>query len=552
MRRRLISPVALAVALAAPATAHAAWFPAEQVDGPSGDIVSVGDVDVNRDGVGILAYVKRDGGVEHVFMTRFFGGVWEPPARADGGLAGASSQPVVTTGNENRMAIAYVNDGTLFTSVRPKDAQGFTAPRALASGGVSDPAIDMSINGVTYLSFTQGGDVKVARAERDSDAFNLLPGPVDVDPGREAGTGAMRSRIAVSADGTALVVWGENGGDGRTHVFARRLFEFRLSQAPQDATPADVDGSAARDADSPEVDIELDSSFAQVVYRQAPAGGSRVVSRRLVGSGFEAPERVDNGATATEGRVAVTGHNERLFATQLGGNEVMVGTVFENKFTGLTRWDQGANGVASHPVPVLAANEDGEVAWVQGGGPGDASTRGRFFDDIQRPQIGPEANLNNPAWGPTDVRAGLDAGGSRGADAVVAFVQDTGAERRLVAAVYDTPPSRPVGHNTTKKRRLRRFAWSPSRELFGPVLYRVMVDGRVVGETAESSLPVTSKMGIRDGKHKWQIVAIDRRGQQRLSRTRSIWVDNVRPKKRKRARGSALGAALQAAAAAVR
>jgi hypothetical protein len=88
----------------------------------------------------------------------------------------------------------------------------------------------------------------------------VLPAPVDVDAGRDAGTGTKRSRVITSADGTALVVWGEDGADGRTHVYGARLFELRLSTAPQDLNLPEVDGQTGTDADIPELDMEDDSS----------------------------------------------------------------------------------------------------------------------------------------------------------------------------------------------------------------------------------------------------------------------------------------------------
>ncbi len=57
--RRLTLAATLAAALAVPATADAAFFPAEVIDGPNGDVVSVGDVDLSREGTGAVVYVKR-------------------------------------------------------------------------------------------------------------------------------------------------------------------------------------------------------------------------------------------------------------------------------------------------------------------------------------------------------------------------------------------------------------------------------------------------------------------------------------------------------------
>ena len=201
MRRRLITALALGAAAALPASAHAAWFPAEPIDGPSADIVSVEDADVAREGIGAVVYLKRDGGTPHVFLARMNAGAWEPPVRLDQGVAAGAGDAVVALANPDRAAAAWVANGTLFTAVRPAGAPGFTPARALAEGGVSAPSIDMSINGATYVSYTQNGDVKVARADRDKPDFTVMPAPVDFNAGRQAGTGRGRTRNAVNADG---------------------------------------------------------------------------------------------------------------------------------------------------------------------------------------------------------------------------------------------------------------------------------------------------------------------------------------------------------------
>jgi len=78
--------VAVAAALGpAAAPARAAFFASEALDGPSTDIEGLGGVDVARDGTGGLAYVKRDGGVDHIFVSRLAGGAWQAPERVDQG-----------------------------------------------------------------------------------------------------------------------------------------------------------------------------------------------------------------------------------------------------------------------------------------------------------------------------------------------------------------------------------------------------------------------------------------------------------------------------------
>jgi len=521
LRRTLIA-LTLAL-LAAPAGAQADFFPAEQVDGPSPDITAVGDLDISRDGNGALVYLKKDGATDHVFLSGLNGG-FGPGVRIDNGLAPASTQPVVAASNEGRLAVAWVNDGSLFTAIRARDAQGFSAPALVAAGGVSNPSIDMSINGATYLSFTQGGNVRIARAERDSPVFVVNPGVVDIVEAADAGSGPdKRSRVAISADGTGLVVWGEDGGDGRTHVFARRVFEQRLSVAPQDLTLNEFEGRAAGGADRPELEMEDDSSYAQVVFRQGLAGGARTIARRLVGSAFDPPVGVDGGGESIGGRVDITGRGEGLLAATGAGGEAIGSTVFNNAVTFTGRFDSTGS-AAPAVIPAIGENEDGVMAWI-GGAAGETSVRAKYIDGVERPKVTPEAVLST---GLVDPEGGFDAVATRAGDAIMAFMQGTGPERRLVAAFYDRPPSRPVGSTTTRPRRPGPLKWAASLDLLGSPTYTVLVDGRPIGQTQGRELVVDPTV-VPEGEHQWQISATDHRGQTQVSRTRPLRIDGTPP-----------------------
>src|SRR5438067_6210500 len=157
MRRSLAAVLATLAVCATPAgAAVGGFFPGQPVDGPSADIQQLGDVDLARDGSGALVYLKLDGGVSHVFVSRLNRGAWQAPERIDGTLAGASSQPVVTATDNGRLAIALINDGALCTVVKPSTSQPYTAPAGVASPA-SNPSTDMSINGVAYVTFTAPG-----------------------------------------------------------------------------------------------------------------------------------------------------------------------------------------------------------------------------------------------------------------------------------------------------------------------------------------------------------------------------------------------------------
>ena len=103
--------------------------------------------------------------------------------------------------------------------------------------------------------------------------------------------------MVVAADGSALVVWGEAMPDGRTHVIARRIYGTSLSALPQDATLPEG-GSA----DSPEVDIEYDRTYAWVAFRQDVGGVSRSFARQLRASSFQAPIALDAGVASSQSR----------------------------------------------------------------------------------------------------------------------------------------------------------------------------------------------------------------------------------------------------------
>src|SRR3954469_3636862 len=143
MKPRTLIP--LVIALFAPASAHAGVFTGEVIDGPTPDIVSVGDVDLARDGTGAVGYVRRDGANEHVFVSRLVDGAFATPERLDGGLDTPGGQPAVAASDGGRLVVAWVNAGTVYATVRPAGNTAWQPAQPLGPG--SDPAADMSITG---------------------------------------------------------------------------------------------------------------------------------------------------------------------------------------------------------------------------------------------------------------------------------------------------------------------------------------------------------------------------------------------------------------------
>lgn len=549
MSRRFLALLAVLPAfLALPAAAGAqvknppqgSFFPGQALDGPSADILALGGMDIARDGTGVVTWVKNDGGVPHVFASRLENGAFQPPERLDSGLPAAAREPVAAASDGERLVVAFIAGNTLFATVRPSGATAWLPPQPLADGA-SDPTADMSINGTAYIAWSQGGDVRAAMMFRKDQAFTVLPDPLDISQPDTAGTGTGRPKLVVSADGTALVVFGEQEADGRSHVIGRRVFGMAVSQAPQDLTLDALDGHAGGSADLPNVDIEDDSSFAWAVYRQSFADGAggtvtRVLARRLLGSEFEPPVEIDAqgwpGESVGEPRIAMTGKGDGLAALGGESSDAVFGAVLkDDTFNPGQRLDAG-DGVTPFPVPAVGDNGLGMIAWIQGTGPGDASIHARsIYDDRSVrtvPSAGPEAILSDPSLGPVDTSTPPIAASDRVGDTAVAFLQGTPDQRRVVVSVFARNPGAFSPTSSTRWRPFKRppLSWAPAGGLWG-ISYTVLVDGQPVGTTTDTSL--RPKSVIPDGQHRWQVVATTSRGTKTTSRTRILRVDATPP-----------------------
>jgi hypothetical protein len=535
MRRRLalIATSIAALAAAAPA-AHAGFFPAEPVDGPNPGIVALGDVDVARDGTGALAYVRRDGDVTHVYVSRLVDGAFGAPEMVDNGVPGNAAQPAVAASEGGRVAVAWVSDGQAFASLRAAGTAGWTAPQPLGSAA-SSPSVDLSVNGVGYATFTTGGDVRAARLDRNATTFTILPQPLDIEPGRDAGSGAGRSRVAVSADGTAVAVWGEAG-----HAYARRLFDSAVSASPLDLTMASLDGRIGLSADSPDVDIEDDSSFAWIVFRQAFDDGgvprTRAIATRLRGSRLDGEAAYDNlgwgsGAGVEAPAVDLNGKGLGIVTAGTTSGAALGGIIKDDLLNAAATL--GGNGSPAQPRGAVAEGTARVAGWVNAG---DGTVSGAFYDDkleLRRvPTPGPAALLSNPAFGPVDAAGGFDVAGDRTGDFAFAFVQGTGADRRLVVSSYDRAPvSFAIQSSSGPWRNVERSAlsWSAPVDQWGTMTYGVFVDGKPVAQTqlTKTTLPAG---GVPQGIHTFQIIGTDRRGQATSTKSVRLKVDTLAPR----------------------
>ncbi len=388
----------------------------------------------------------------------------------------------------------------------------------------------MGINGTAYATWAApgggGADVRVARLQ--DVAWQTIGAPIDVDPARAAGRGVQRSRVAVSGDGNALVAWGEDNADGRRRVWERRVTGLTFSAFPQELSLPSLGGAPGGAADSVDIDVEDDGGFGWAVFRQDFGGGSRSIGRRLLGLTFDPPVPLGGPPTANP-RLALNGRGQGL-STFEGGSSVFAAINYHDVFQPAT----GLNFTpAAGAAPVPAASEHREVvaAWQQNG-----EVKGRLKPLPAKP-FENEVTLSRPglgaAAGPVAVGADLLGGFA------VAMAQGPATSRAITVAVQDQVPGRPgpIARNAWQSGRRAKLRWRPARDLWGQLRYRVVVGGKVAGETTGTSLvPKVTLSGKRPLKY--QVIAIDVRGQQTASPVRRVRYDNFPPKFRLRIGGT--------------
>ena len=536
MNRRLVLPVLLALLglAAVPAVAPAAWFPAganPPIDGPSADIDKLGGVDLARDGTGGLVYLKRVDGASHVFLSRFNGGAFRPPERVDHGVVTGASDAAIAAADVDRLAIVWTSGNTVYGSVvKGNDPQpgALQGPTALFTGPgpVSDPAVDMGINGAAYASYTVAGeggtDVRVSRLENTT--WTPVGAPLDINPGAGAGQGNQRSRVGVSAEGNGIVAWGE--GD---KLYARRVTGLNPSSAPQELSVPGIGPSPGGRADSPDIDIEDDGSFVWATFRQDIAGGSRALARRMLGSTFDPPVLLDGGPGSTAPRVAMNGRGQGLATFETPGGGVAGNVLYLDAFGPGQLLHSAASTQGPEPKPASSEHRENVLAWRVADGGGNAAVKGRLQPEPTKP-FDPEVELSRPDLGA--VPAGQFAvAGDRLAGFVVAMAQGPPGSRAITVALHDRAPGRPgaIARSAWQSSRRAKLEWRPGRDLWGPQRFRVVVGGKLVGETTGSSLrparPLSAGRPIS-----YQVIAIDARGQAAPSRTRRVRFDNVAPR----------------------
>ena len=540
-RNRIALAVAVAALAAGAPVARADFLAPVVADGPS-DITAFGGLDIAHDGTGSLAYLKREGGQVHVFASVLDRGAPLPPVRVDTGQTGDSSDARIAVGDEGRAVAAWLNGGALWASARSGADAPWSPPVRVYGGSaapVGHPSLDMSLLGTAHVAFTVGGDVLVARMDRQTpNVWSVLPRPVDIDPADRA----SEPDLASSADGSAIVVWTEARGDGRTHVFERRVTDYgTLSDFPREASVTSLDGRPGGNADSPSVTVQDASSWAFVAFRQDFLNGgatmSRAVGARLVDSQFEPARAIDalrwgSADGAASSQIFIGGRGWGSWATALRSGGVAGGGISRIGDIGV-HWHRahllGSSGNGAPPPITTTMSEvlSGVVAW-QASPPGVApAIQARHWDEDH---FDPTVTLSPPNFGPAAAQLGFGAAADGRTDFVVGFLQGAPGARRVVTVTWDglLRPAAVTEQTAWTHHRRPKLRWSGlSNVIWGPVTYLVKIDGLVVAATRHTHW--RPRKPLPDGAHAVEIVQVDGRGAQSPGIVRSRRIDTHSP-----------------------
>ena len=559
MRAPASLAVAAACALAAiPAPAAAEISAPHLIDGPGTDLIEATGAAMAEDGSGGVAYLKKTGARNHVFVSRFDGRAWSAPLRVDAGQEFDSSWPRIAAANRGRLLVTWVQEfgvGTdrLFSATLDPGATAFQAPVPVDFnvGEATSSFPDLAINAggqayIAYLVVTDtspanppgyaGAAVRVARY--NNRLWSQLGGPVNRNPAAplRLPTAVSGPQVGVDANGNGVVAWQEPDEEFVDRIWARRLFGANPG-IPLAVSPSSWEGGPVRGpADAFALDV---SGFGQaaVALRQQPGQSGKLTAPRVFVN--EMPDAFAAGAAAFKGSRLVDGGNlgglgppsigvepNGAFVAGLGsGPSTLLAAGDLETVAPVTRLDQGGSSVAGDPLVDLAETGASIAAWrEQRGGSGLVAVQERRSDGVIDP-----ATLSAPRGGTV---GGLRMGGSGLGDAIVAWTQGMGAATQVAAAVIDAPPDPFFVQTPNGWRRQAKIAihWAAAINAIGGLTYSVSVDDEPVGKPTRRLFARLRSARLGNGRHRIQVFAIDEAGQETGSRNAVLLIDRRAPR----------------------
>jgi len=555
-----------------PRDAGAVILPAVTIDGPNEDVVGFGGVAMADDGTGGLVYLKRVGGVPHVFVSRFVGGHWLAPIRVDTEQPFAASWPRIGAAEGGELVVVwatpFATEGgvpvyeLLGATLGPgagafgpavlidpniREATGTSPDLAMSSTGSADLVYRVVNNEgsgsrrVREFPLLRPGDVieEVRVAHYDGEQWARL-GAINRDGGvsMRPPTQANAPQIAIGPTGNGVVVWQEPEIEGVARIWARRLFGSTLDYVLPVTTTSFAGGPIEQDADAPSVAISR-LGQAEVAYRQPAGSGSPLPGPRIFlntlpdgesadGSKFIGAKIVDEapggpGATVGPPSIDIDEKQDlRLMYDSNGAPRVIEGD------------DLGLAGALSLGPAFVGSESSASVMNPAGGG----VSAWPSADAQGHPAVAIREDFASGAVQTALVRGGaggpigeLAVGRSGLGDGLIAFVQGQLGNAAIVAAQATAPPvqlilSIPKGWIKPAQ---ALVSWLPATSADGPLTYRVVLDGHSLPTADGASQLQLDTHRLGSGRHRVQLLATDIDAQAALSAPSTLLVDGQPP-----------------------
>jgi hypothetical protein len=565
IRLVVLSLATCLLTLPGPGAARAVISDVKPVEGPSADVLAIGDAAMSEDGSGGVVYLKKADGRSHVFVAQFRDGAWRAPQRVDVGQNFDSSWPRIGAGDGGRLVVTWVQEfgvesDRMYSATMDPGANSFQPPVPvdLNVGEATSTYPDLAMNrgGQAYLAYRVvtdtspsnpqgyvGADLRVARY--GARLWSVLGTPIDRNAATpvRAPTVENAPEVGIDIQGQGVVAWQEPDDEFVDRLWVRRLFGTSVG-IPIQASPSSWEGVPLRGAaDAFALDV---SGFGQaaVAFRQQPGQASKLTAPRLMvnvipdvfsesAQKFTGAQLVDGGVRGALGPPSVAVDPRSLYLSGFAdGPATLLARGDEAAPIGVSRIDEGGSGVPGNPLVDLAQTGAGVAAWVeQRGAAGLVTAQERRADGVEE-----STALSAPAGGEVE---GLVMGGSGLGDAIVAWRQGNGERAQIAAAVVDAPPDPflvllPSGWQRKKK---VRVAWDHSPNAIGGVRYSVSVDDEPVREGLRGLAAMLKPDDLEGGRHRIQIFATDGSGQETGSRVGVLRVDRRPPQVKLRRQG---------------
>jgi hypothetical protein len=534
----LLAALGTCVALALPASAGARTGAAATIAGPDPAIVDLGGVAMAADGTGGVVFRRFEEGAPHVYAARYDGERWHAPQRLDVGQRFTSSWPRIGAADHGRLVVTWVQQGppnqdSLYSAVLPRGGSRFLPPTlvdfTIGDSRAAFPSLAMSSGGDAVLVYQRvtsfvhpllgtgyvNSQIKLARF--NGSRWSGVGTPVNRVPSSplRQPTAENAPRVAIAADGSAVVAWQEPDEALVDRVWARRVFGSRLGTVLP-VTPPTFDGGPQRGA-ADAIDAAItDVGRVVVAVRQQPDPSVRGRAPRIYVNQLDEPE---SGAGKAFGgpRLAAVPPSGATGAPTLG---------LGGRFGLLVGWEvggsvsiatgQGADVTAQSAVgPALAAPAPALTQGIDGRGVLAAATTtggGRVIvRELDGTRVTSEQAVAGPTGGPV---GGLRVAGAGNGNALVAFHQGESDEGQIAVARVDAPPVPFVVEPPGEWTNLRRptITWSAPANDPKPRGYAVEIDGRIVARTVNNRFHRLKTGALRDGRHRVRVIATSRTG----------------------------------------